>query len=711
MNKGPIDFIFEDAPSQEMSKRDLAELGNRRKRERQRYKQSSTYNEVPIIPVDEETLAEREKYSNDYVLALQELFPNSTGLKPFCPDQIRSIRASEHVINHGGNVIKCEPRGFGKTTRAVGEALLAILQGKIRYVLILASEVTKAQEILDIIKTNIWSNDKLYELYQPTIECFRSLDGKPGRASLQTYGGNHTHIVWGMDELVFPCIPGEASSGCIIRVKSKSNVRGVIYAPKDGPYSGEVLRPELVVADDIQKDDEARNPETVRKMVETMNKAVLMSGSHSKPISCIMTATPQEENDFPSQYMYYEPDFSRIKYSMMHSLPTNMHLWLGEYSEILTSYDKDNPSDILRARRDALKYYKEHREEMDEGAEAAWEWAYAWAQKSRYEISATQHAMNIIILKGEDLFETECQTNVRHRHKNLDDVLASPDIIRSKTQNYPELVVPLNTKRIVAHIDVNQEVLSYMVAACPLHIEPHIITYGTWPDQGRGWSKTKLIFPLSQRYGGPTVEAKLKQALVELIEMLSSPYLRSDNVKVSIDRIGIDRGRWADLIYEVCDMYPVCVPVLGEGILAKDRPMAQRAKGRGDTYYNYCMMTTAYHRHAQDLRVDTNWYKDFVHKGLRTPAFQPDAITFFEGDHIEVSNHVHSEKPEMNKCEKTGRSRNLWKHIKRNHPNEYLDNLVGCLALLNSSGCDFGVARSHSEVYDFNEAYETELNF
>jgi hypothetical protein len=181
-------------------------------------------------------------------------------------------------------------------------------------------------------------------------------------------------------------------------------------------------------------------------------------------------------------------------------------------------------------------------------------------------------------------------------------------------------------------------------------------------------------------------------------------------MKVTIDKIGVDRGKWADTVYEVCTMFPHCIPVLGEGILARDRPMSERAKGKGDEYFNYCMITHAYQRNQLDLRVDTNWYKDFVHRGLRTPPYQPDSITFFDGDHIEVSNHIHTEKPDENKCEKSGRVRNQWKHIKRNQPNEYFDNIIGCIALLNSQGCDFGVARSDPDTtYDFDEVYDNEL--
>src|SRR5690606_14694961 len=135
----------------------------------------------------------------------------------------------------GGRSVIAEPRGFGKTSRTANNALMAVLQGKIRYALILASSLPKAEDILESIKTELIDNEELYKLYPEICECFRHVSDAPARARRQTYMGEKTHIGFTKLMLRMPILKGQACSGSIIQVRPKDNVRGINVKIRFGP--------------------------------------------------------------------------------------------------------------------------------------------------------------------------------------------------------------------------------------------------------------------------------------------------------------------------------------------------------------------------------------------------------------------------------------------------------------------------------------------
>ena len=161
-------------------------------------------------PLTPELLDKREIYANDFVLAHKEVFPESTGQKPFGKVQQESIRFGQQIFHQGGRLLKLEPRGYAKTTRITNEALLATLLGIQDYIVIICSNQEKAAEILDSLKTEIYDNEQLFQLFPGPIACFRNLEDTPQKSRYQTYMGERTKIFWGSKYLRFPWVPWRA---------------------------------------------------------------------------------------------------------------------------------------------------------------------------------------------------------------------------------------------------------------------------------------------------------------------------------------------------------------------------------------------------------------------------------------------------------------------------------------------------------------------
>lgn len=157
--------------------------------------QKDVLNEVgEVDELSPEDLEKRQFYTENYVDMHQDLFPRSTGIKPFGPSQIESIRRTWHVVTYGGKSVIAEPRGFGKTSRTANNCLMSVLQGKIKYALLLASTVEKATDIIDSIKTELVDNEELYKLYPKVCACFDHVLENPLRSRSQTYMGDLTNI-------------------------------------------------------------------------------------------------------------------------------------------------------------------------------------------------------------------------------------------------------------------------------------------------------------------------------------------------------------------------------------------------------------------------------------------------------------------------------------------------------------------------------------
>ena len=712
------EIIWDEEFDPEEAKKVTHESYQRYKKERTNKKRKlaamDIVNEVGAAPVPTpEILAERKFYEDNYVEMHQKIFKNSTGIKPFGQVQIDSIQHTHHALTYGGRVVIAEPRGFGKTTRTSNNALAAILQGKIRYALIIAASVAKASDILEGIKTELIDNEELARLYPAVCACFQHLDEKVQRAKHQTYNGHPTYIGYSKDKIRFPYIEGEPFAGSIIQVRSKDNVRGVNTKLRYGPDSGRVLRPDFVFLDDIQTDEEAESPPVVTKIVRTIKKSILFAGGHSKRLSAVKCCTPIAAGDVATHFLLNEPSWQVVTYKMMERMPDNMEIWLGEYAKILNDFDKSELGGYTRAAIRAMEFYRENREEMDRGAIPSWEWAYGWDESPITELSATQHAMNFLIREGEESFQSECQCNVVIDSNNDAKVKATPQEILAKVHSQERYTCPINCRHIVTHIDVNDNILTYVTVASPEIIEPFIIDYGTYPRQsGAYWAKSKLLSSMREVYKDiPEPQLRVYQGVKDFLDSFGDMvYRREDGVQFQNNLIVIDaNGRWHEYILRAVresKFRHIIIPSYGRFYAAKDKPMSEQSFSAACMKHHHCVTTPSSDRMGTSLSVDVNYFKTKVHEGWKTRFGMPTSISLFPeewpGQHNLLADHHQTEEPTQDFWEKENRTVYIWKDSKK-HDNEFFDNLTNALAGLCKLGCQFKTQTGAvNKQYDIN---------
>jgi hypothetical protein len=687
---------------------------------KKRAKEGDLLNEVgKVEPLSKEDAERRDHYSictqdgsiDNWPAMHREIFTESSGLKEFGKSQLESIHRTHYTVKYGGKSVIGEPRGFGKTTRTSNNCLAAVLQGDVKYALILASSVEKATDILEGIKTELIDNDALAKIYPAVAACFLHAAENPIRARQQTYGGKPTFVAMTKQLIRFPVLPDEPSSGGIIQVRTKDNVRGLAIKMRYGPDSGKVLRPQFAFFDDIQTDEEAESPTAVRKIIQTIKKSVLYSGSHSRRISTVMCCTPISPGDVSSHFILDEPSWDCVVSKMVYRMPDNMEIWLNEYSRILLDFDRHETGSRKRAQLRARKFVEDNYEEMHKGSEVGWDWAYGWSEDPQTEVSALHHAMNFLIEEGQDSFESECQCNVQPRLDETTDVKATMDEILEKVHPQKRGHCPVETKHIVTHIDVNKNILTYATVASAQQFRPMAIDYGTYPNQrGSFWKKNDLVYTIKREHPDiPEFHEALYQGLKNLLDRLAEKiYTREDGQQLMHDLILVDMGYRIDEVQRAIrdsKARAIACCYRGQGIQAKDKPFMDRNYQPPSIKHFHCATVPSTDRTLNVLYSDVNYFKTQFHKGIKTRLGLAGSFSLFSteriGEHLIAAQQCVEEVCLEDVYDKESRTVIIWDNPKK-ADNEFFDNFVGAMAGLFKVGCELR-ARGKKGSFDIQD--------
>lgn len=600
----------------------------------------------------------REACRGDLLEFNIRVFPNSTGLKPFGDVQRDSIAHDQAVITNGGRVCKAEPRGYGKTTRTCNAALWADLYGYRRMIPIFSANMEKSKnQVMARWKAELMGNDLLFWMFPELIWPLRALENKPQRCASQTMNGEPTHTKWTADRIVFPHVPGVPGSGSVLIALPLKSCRGATHTTPDGT----VLRPELCIFDDVQKDEDADNPNTIRKIEELIDHTAMMLGGHSQTMSAIMSCTVRQLDDLSEIYLK-KPSWRRVRYKMLNT-PSEVEdsFWLDEYAGVRTAYDPESPDDQERAHRESLALYESKREIADKGATVSWDWAYAWNDAEPTEISAIQHAYNIRIDLGESVFSSECQNDPVRETGGL--VMLSPAEICAKQSDYLRGQFPQECTTLTFFVDVHPSILYWGVWAWEPFFTGYCIDYGTFPDQRRRYfSHDMLQRKLGDVFPRRDLESTTTAALDVLIHgsdehqcegLVHKEWLRSDGVPMKIARGLIDaNGEASDAVKKFVrhsDFSAILMPSYGKGIGAKHKPISQweQSRGRQDIGPEWTFLQPK-QGDPRGVVFDTNFWKTRWHRGIALPKGSRGALYLYATDpehHRMLADHCRSEKP------------------------------------------------------------------
>ncbi len=268
------------------------------------------------------------------------------GQYPITPVKIKEISRM-----NGTKRVAAAPRGHAKSTTLTFKGTMhAIVYGYKHYPIIISDSSEQAEGFLDNIRVEFEENEFLKE-------DFGDLTGKVWRSNVLITSTN---------------IKVEAiGSGKKIRGRKHRN-----------------WRPDLIVLDDIENDENVRTPEQRSKLENWFLKAVSKAGDDYTDIVYIGTLL---HYDSLLAKTLKNPGYKAIKYKAVISFSKADDLW-KKWEDIYTDLSNDNHEEDARA------YFEANRDAMLEGTQVLWE-----EKLSYYDL------MVMRVTEGEASFNSEEQ--------------------------------------------------------------------------------------------------------------------------------------------------------------------------------------------------------------------------------------------------------------------------------------------------------------
>ncbi len=607
-------------------------------------------------------------------------FPQTFSL-PWSDDHLKVIAKIEQAVLEGGLFAMAMPRGSGKTTLCEIACLWAILIGAREFVALIGADEEHAANMLDSIKAELENNELLLADFPEAVYPIHCLEGIHQRAGGQLYQGKQTHIGWTAKEIVLPTMPNSKASGAIIRV---AGITGRIRGMKHKRPDGQSVRPSLVLIDDPQTDESARSPSQCNTRERILAGAILGLAGPGKKIAGLMTITVVRPDDMADRLLDRDkhPQWQGERTRMVYQFPTREALW-SKYAEIRAEGLR-NDEGIARA----TAFYREHQEEMDEGAEIAWP-----ARFNHDEVSAIQHAMNLK-LQDEAAFWAEYQNDPLPEEQADEDLLTA-DQIAGKTNGMRRGEIPIGCSHLTMFIDVQEKCLFWLVAAWEDDFTGCVVDYGTEPDQKMAYFTLR---DLRRTFAIASPRAGLEGAIYAGLErltgaMLEKEWRRDDGAMMRIDRCLVDAnwGVSTDVVYQFCrqsNYANVLLPSHGRYVGASSIPFSEYKRKRGDRVgLNWRIPNVAGRRAVRHVIFDTNYWKSFAFARLAVPIGDPGCLSLFgrkPEPHRLIAEHLSSEY--RVKTEGRGRTVDEWKLRLSGADNHWFDCVVGTAVAASMQG-------------------------
>lgn len=647
------------------------------RRSRELFASVADIGEIPAVVNAER----RDECRLDLLKFLQTYFPNSTGLSPFSEDHEKVIARIQRCILSGGKFTNAVYRGFAKTTISQNAAIWAVLYGHRRYVVVFGADQGAADRNILAIKMELAENELLYDDFPDVCHAIAALEGKPQRCGSQTHRGELTHISWTAETIRLPFIEGSVAGGAVVSSRGlTAATRGLNFKMPDGTNQ----RPDFVIVDDPQTDESASTALQVSKRLDLLKRSILKLAGHNKQIACVVNATVIAADDFVEQLLdpRRNPSWQGERIKMVrHWADAHTTFWLEQYAQVRNNFDRDDPEDQRRAQREATALYVANRETADAGCVVSWEHCY----DHETEVSAIQHAYNLLIDDGPDIFATECQNEPPVAKFNQGRLTAKE--ICERVNGFDRLVFPSECGQITAFIDVQDQLLYYTVAAWGADFTGYVIDYGTYPDQRRRYFRLiEAQNTLERQFPGETKEGRWMRGLEQLANLLCSRvYIRADGAQMRLGRLLVDAnyGLSTKTVKRFCLVSawgPLLMATHGRGVTAAQTGMHEWQKKQGEERgHNWLIRPD---NEAKGLRhgiYDTNYWKSFVHTHLRGTPNTPGSLSLWGNEpraHEMFADHLTAEYPEP--VEGRGRKLDQWMPIPSEPDNHWLDCLVGC---------------------------------
>jgi hypothetical protein len=576
-------------------------------------------------------------------------------------DHLRVIAKVEAAVLRGELFAFAMPRAAGKTSIVEAAALWAVLFGHRDFVVIVGADEGHARKMLDNLWVELETSDLLDADFPAVTTPIRKLERISQRCRGQLHNGQPTRITRTASEIVLPSIKGSPASGAVLRSCGiTGGLRGMAAKRPDGTR----FRPSLVLVDDPATDEVANSPAQVAARLDIMRGAILGLAGPGKTIAGLCTVTVIRPGDLADQLLDRDanPAWQGERAALIYEWPTNEGLW-QTYAELRK--DGQRAGTGTGAAHD---FYLANRQAMDAGARVAWPERF-----NPDEASALEHAYNLRIDRGEQAFFAEFM------NQPIRPSLEAPGIDKAALQaraiGLARGVMPTSHSTLTAAIDVQEKLLYWMVASWGEGFSGHVVAYGTYPEQPQTiFDASAVKNTLAMAHPNAGFEGTLLAGLTALVDrLLPREWKREDGTTQRIEQLVVDAnwGRSTTVVREFCRRHAhaaAILPAHGRSGGPMTRPMSEWRRKAGERIGPGWRVGTI--SGQRGLNFDADHWKTYLAGRLTTAVGDPGSLTFHQGDHEMLIEHLAAERPVTVTAK--GRTVDQWELI-GNRDNHLLD--------------------------------------
>jgi hypothetical protein len=596
-------------------------------------------------------------------------------------DHLRVIAKIEAAVLRGELFAFAMPRGSGKSSIIEAAALWAMLFGHRDFTVIVGADEGHARRMLDNIWAELETSEMLLADFPEVCYPIARLERIPQRCRGQLHHGTPTRMIHTASEIVLPTIEGSRASGGVLSARGiTGGLRGMAAKRADGTR----FRPSLVLVDDPATDEVASSPAQVAARLDVMRGAILGLAGPGKTIAGLCTLTVIRPGDLADQLLDRQahPAWQGERAALIYDWPTNEALW-KEYAELRREGQRAGTGTAA-----AHDFYLANREAMDAGARVAWPERF-----NPDEASAIEHAFNLRIDRGEHAFFAEFQN--APLKPSLDTSTIDRDALRTRTIPLARGVMPTTHSTITAAIDVQEKVLFWLVASWGPGFSGHVLAYGTHPEQPQSiFAANAAKRTLAMAHPGGGFEATLLAGLTAIVDqLLARNWKREDGTTRRIEQLAIDAnwGRSTEVVRAFSRRHPSAasiIPTHGRGGGPTVRPLHEAKRKAGERVGPGWRLGTV--SGQRGMLFDADFWKGYVAGRLATAVGDPGDLTFHEGEHEMLVEHLTAERPLT--IEARGRTGDKWQLLpgRENH-------LLDCLTMAAAAASVAGVNATGAE--------------
>jgi hypothetical protein len=388
----------------------------------------------------------------------------ATYTRPFETPHLQIIDGAMEAHKTNGRFAVAAQRGIGKSTILWGMVLYFILVKLRRFPVCVPWSEKPKKRAFRFWKMALCFNDRLGEDYPEACAPFRHAKGVAQRVATTRWRDTDNltgaQLTVGEGIIVLPdqlgCFGGDTING---------NIRGLSHPQEDGS----VIRPDIVLLDDVQDRGTAKSHVQIADTCDIIDGDVAGVGEAGKQVPMLMSGNCILPDDVMAHYLSSR-EWTGLRVPCVVAWPDGWENEGGECRKLWVEwYNRTCSND------GAAAFFKANRYKMTAGMKLSAPTAFKLAEKSKDPFVG---AMRAYFKMGHEAFWAELQQEPQRRAHSV--YILTPEIVQSRAQSDRSPgVVPDWAQTVIAATDINPSyALTTTVTAFGANQTAAVLWYG-----------------------------------------------------------------------------------------------------------------------------------------------------------------------------------------------------------------------------------------